>query len=297
MPKPIQYLIWTFKDFSKDNGPQWAAALTYYALMSVFPLMLAALSIATLFVSLDTAVSQASSLAQTYLPSGQDQIRGMVEAIFKQRGQASAISIILLLWSGSGIFAVLRLALNIAFDQDENLNFIKMALFRLAMALTLGVLLLLALLSATALGLLWQILSLGPQFNVLLGFLQYAVQGLLLLVVFYLSYRFVPREQVHSRPAWIGASIATVLFLILRPAFSFYVSHFANYSQVYGALATLVILVFYAYLSAMIFLLGGELTSLIEGLEYQGKSREKIEQQHEARAPVRQVKEAAGETS
>ncbi len=289
MPKPIRYLVWAFQDFSKDNGPQWAAALSYYALMSAFPLMLAALSIAAMFIPVTEAVDRALSLSRAILPSGQEQIRATVEAIFAARGPATVISTLLLVWSGSQIFGVARQALNIAFDQDEQLSFIKKALFQLAMALTLGVLLLLALVSSGVIGLLWAVLGLGERLAAVRGALQYAVQGILLLVTFFLAYRFVPQEHVHSRAAWIGAGFATAAFLILRPAFAFYTNRFGNYSLVYGALATLIVLVLYAYLSATIFLLGGQVASLIEGIEHQGKTRDAIRQHHAARAPVRKV--------
>lgn len=295
MPKPVQYLVWSFQDFSKDNGPQWAAALSYYALMSVFPLMLAALSIAAMFVEVDWAVSQALRLTGSFLPSGQDQIRSTVEGVFAARGPGTIISTLLLIWSGSQIFGVARQALNIAFDADEHLSFVKRALFQLAMALTLGLLLLAALVSSSVIGLGWRLLGLGEELAFVRSALQYVIQGGLLLLVFFLAYRYVPQQKVHSRSAWTGAIFATVAFLIVRPAFGFYVTRFGNYGLVYGALATLIILVLWAYLSAAIFLLGGQLASLYEGLTYEGKTRDDIRQHHEARSPVRRVKEALAE--
>ena len=297
VPKPIQYLVWTFQDFSKDNGTQWAAALSYYALMSIFPLMLAALSIAAAFVDVNQAVSQGMELASSFLPSGQDTIRSTIQAVYASRGTASVVSILLLIWSGTGIFAVARQALNIAFDSDEDRSFVRRVLWQLGMAATLGVLLLAALVSSTIIGLVWGLLGLGSQFATARTALQFLVQGLLLLLAFFLTYRFVPRASVHSRSAWIGAVFATVVFLIARPGFSFYTTHFSNYSLVYGAFATLIILVFWAYLSAVIFLLGGQLAALIEALQYQGKTRDQVRQRHEVRAPVRTAKEAATDSA
>lgn len=291
LPKPIQYLVWAFQDFSKDNGSQWAAALSYYALMSVFPLLLAALSFAAMFVPVTTAVQEAVRLALAFLPSGVTEVEDTVEAIFAARGTASIISTALLLWSGSGIFAVARQALNIAFDQTERLSFIKRALFQLAMALTLGVLLLLAVLSGGAIGLVWSFWGLDARLGWLLSILQYLVQGGLLFLVFFLAYRFVPQDYVHNRSACWGALFATAALLILQPAFAFYTGHFGNYSLTYGALATLVILVLWAYLAATIFLVGGQLASLVEGLEFRGKTRGEIVAHHERRAPVKQAAE------
>lgn len=294
MPKPLKYLIWTFQDFSKDNGPQWAAALSYYTLMSIFPLMLAALSVAALFVDPKWAVDQALSATSNFLPSGQDMIRSTVEGVFASRGPATVISILLLLWSGSQIFGVTTQALNIAFDTDEQLNFIMRVLIQLGTAVTLGLLLLLALVSSTVIGIAWLIINPSNQLPVIRDVLQFAVQGVLLLLVFFLAYRYLPRTEVHSRSAWTGALFAAVLFLVLRPGFSFYISRFSNYNLVYGALAGLIILVFWAYISASIFLLGGQLAALVEGLQYQGKTREDVVKSHDLRSPIRKVKQAIG---
>lgn len=292
MPKPIQYLVWSFQDFAKDNGPQWAAALAYYALMSVFPLMLAALSIAAMFVDVDWVLNQATRLSQSFLPTGSDFVRSTIEGIFEARGPTSIVSIALLLWSGSAIFGVATQALNIAFGVDEKLGFIQRAAIQLAMAVTLGLLLIAALASSAIIGLAWRFLGLGEGLTIVRTVLQFLVQGLLLLLVFYLAYRFVPRTAVHSRSAWFGALFAALLFVVIRPAFSFYIARFSNYNAVYGALAILIILVLWAWISATIFLLGGQLAALVEGLDYQGKTRADVVQHHEQRSPVRRIKEA-----
>jgi membrane protein len=295
MPKPIQYLVWSFQDYSKDNGPQWAAALSYYTLMSIFPLMLAALSIAAMFVSPDWAVSQALKVTGDFLPSGQDQIRSTVEGVFAARGPASIVSILLLLWSGTQIFGVATQALNIAFDADEKLSFIKRALIQLATAVTLGLLLLAALVSSAVIGVAWRFIDPFDLMATIRSLLQFGVQGMLLLLVFFFAYRFLPRTKVHSRSAWTGAIFAAVLFLIVRPAFSYYIGRFSNYNLVYGALAGVIILVLWAYISASIFLIGGQMAALVEGLKYQGKTREDVVKSHDLRSPVRKVKQALEE--
>jgi membrane protein len=295
MPRPIEYLIWSFQDFSKDNGPQWAAALSYYALMSVFPLMLAALSVATMFVDVNWAIDQVMSLTRSFMPVGQDQIASTIRGVYAARGPASVVSIVLLLWSGSQIFGVATQALNIAFDVDNQLSFIKRALVQLAMAITLGLLLAAALASRLVISLVWNMIFPNGQLSVVGTLLQYAVQGLLLLMVMYFAYRYVPRTTVHPGAAWTGAIFATVLFLIVSPVFSYYVTRFGNYNLVYGALATVVILVLWAYIGASIFLLGGEMAALIDGIKHKGKTREEIVKHHELRSPLRRVKEAVAQ--
>jgi membrane protein len=291
LPKPVKYVIWSFKDFSKDNGPQWAAALAYYALLSIFPLTLAALSVASFFVDPVEAADRAASIIRQFIPTGEDDVRAIVFSVFEARGGASIISIALLLWTGSQVFGVATQALNIAFDTDERYGFLKRAVIQLAMAVTLGLLLITALLSRAVIDLVWNFLGLRGPLALLGSVLQWVVPFVLLLVALYLAYRWVPRCTVHARPAWVGALVATVAFMVARPIFGYYLTSFANYNLIYGSLAVVIILVFWAWLTAQIFLFGGQLASLIEALEYQGKDREQVEEHHEKRSPVRRLDE------
>lgn len=291
LPRPVKYLIWAFKDFSKDNGPQWAAALAYYALLSVFPLMLAALSIASYFVDVGWVADQAANILGEFVPTGQNELRGIIYGIYEARGSATIISIALLLWSGSQVFGVATQALNLAFDADETYGFLRRVLIQFAMAGTIGVMLIVALLSRTVIEVVAQRLVFSGPLITLANGLEWLVPGILLALTLFLVYRWVPRCTVHARPAWIGALVAAVAFLVARPLFAFYIDRFANYNLVYGALAILIILVFWAWVTAQIFLFGGQLASLIEALEHRGKDREEVEERHELRSPVRKLDE------
>jgi membrane protein len=296
LPTPLRYLAWALKDFGKDNGPQWAAALTYYALLSIFPLMLAALSIASHFVDVGWVADQATVLLRQFVPTGENELRGIIYGVYQARGGATAISIALLLWTGSQVFGVATQALNIAFNADETFGFVQRILVQFTMAVTIGALILVALLSRTVIDFVWRAWGFNETLPAVGAALQWLVPGALLVIALHLAYRWVPRCEVHGRPAWIGALVATVVFLAARPIFGFYVSRFANYNLVYGSLAILIVLVFWSWVTAQIFLYGGQLASLIEAMEHQGKDRDEVVEQHEKRAPVRKL-HAQGESS
>lgn len=297
LPKPLKYLWWSIKDFIEDNGPQWAAALAYYALLSVFPLLLAALSIATFFVDTEWATRQATSILGSFLPTGEEQIRSIVESVFEARGGVSLIALALLLWTGSRVFGVATQALNIAFDADESYGFVKRTALQFAMAATLGLLLIAALASRWAIGFAWRTLGLGDELGWLLNALQVVIPGALLVVTLFLAYRWVPRTDVSNSSALIGAVVATVAFLVARPLFAYYVTRFGNYNMIYGSLAIVIILVLWAWLSAMILLFGGELAALLEAMEHRGKTRREVEEYHRLRSPARKLKELAREAT
>lgn len=285
-------LWWAAKDFTKDNGPQWSAAIAYYALLSIFPLFLAALGIAAYFVDPQWVIGQLSSVMQSFMPTGQDKIKSVVQGAYQARGGVSGLSIVLLLWTGSRVFGVATQALNIAFDADESYGFLKRVVVQFAIAATLGLLFIVALSSRWVISLLWNTLpGLGDNLGWLRTTLAWSVPGLLLLLALYLGYKFVPRHKVSGVASLLGAILATILFLIARPLFLFFVQRFANYNLIYGSLAIVVILVLWTWIVANIFLLGGEVASLVQGIFIEDRSRREVEAYHRRRSPSRRLKE------
>jgi membrane protein len=281
---------WAVQDFTQDNGPQWAAAVAYYALLSVFPLLLAALAIASLFVKPNWAISQASSVMGSFLPAGESKIRDVVRGAFEARGGIGLFSILLLLWTGSRVFGVATQALNIAFDADEKYGLLKRTLIQLAIAAGLGLFFIVALSSRFVINLLWS--STGEQssaLSLLRQVLLRAVPGLLLLLALYLAYHLVPRRDVAGASALVGALVATILFMIARPLFLLFIERVANYNLIYGSLAIVVILVLWAFLVTNIFLYGGEMAATVQAALLEGKPREEIAERHRLRSPVRKL--------
>jgi membrane protein len=285
---------WAAKDFMQDNGPQWAAAIAYYALLSTFPLLLAALSIASLFVDPQWVIDQASNVMKSFLPTGQDQIREVVRGAFQARGGISVLSVALLLWTGSRVFGVATQALNVAFDADESYGFLKRTLVQLAAAASLGLLFIVALSSRVVINLLWRILPLDGSLDRLRHIVTWSIPALLLLIALYLTYRVVPRRRVQVGAALAGAVLSTFLFMVARPLFLYYVQQLANYNLIYGSLAIVVILVLWTWLVANIFLFGGEVASLVKTVLLEGRSRSTVEERHRLRSPVRRLEGVIG---
>ena len=280
-------LIQTFKHFSKDNGPQWAAAIAYYSLLSLFPLLLAAIAIATYFVDQQWAIEQISQLIRGLVPSGTQFIREVIENIIETRGQVGIISILVLIWSGSRVFGVITRALNIAYHVSEPYDFFKRTLVELLMTFTIGILFVLALGSRLLItfieGIMPFFIFRGYSFY---QFLSYAVPAVLLVLSLYLTYQYVPRRRVAWWAALAGALLFTSLFLVAQPIFTRYIQTFANYSMVYGPLAILVTLILWIWISANLLLLGGELASHIQDILVEERSVKEVEKEHEERDPT-----------
>ncbi|MHB0859604.1 MAG: YhjD/YihY/BrkB family envelope integrity protein [Anaerolineae bacterium] len=106
--KHVGKVIWQAgKDLCNDNGPQWAASIAYYALLSLFPLLLGIASVAAFFVNPEWLISQATEAMGDLIPAGEGQIEEIVQSAIDARRGAGILSILSLLWTGTRVFAVL----------------------------------------------------------------------------------------------------------------------------------------------------------------------------------------------
>ena len=280
-------MVQTFRHFVKDNGPQWAAAIAYYSLLSMFPLLLAAIAIAAYFVDTEWAIEQGSQLIRGFVPSGTQFLREIVQDLIQARGEVGILSILVLLWSGSRVFGVITKALNIAYHVSEPYSFLRRTLIEMLMTLTIGILFVLAVGSRLVVSFLQEFIKVPAlRQDVLFQILGYAIPAALLLISLFLTYQYVPRRRVEWWAALIGSVVFTVLFLIAQPLFVGYIQRFANYSLVYGPLAIVITLVLWTWIVANLLLLGGELVSHIQDYLIEQRSQKEVEEQHEQRDPT-----------
>lgn len=273
------------RDTFTDHVPQWAAAVAYYALLSVFPLLLATIAIAAYFVDPSRAEEQIMHFLGDFVPQGRQTIRQTIQEAFQTRGSVGVVSVVTLLWTGSRVFGILTTALNVAYDAEESYGFWKRLMVEIAMTVGAGLLFLLALVSGVLLnGLrdLFQAFPVGS--NLLIDLSRWLVAPLLLLFAFFLIYRFVPRGRHDWRSAMAGAAAATLLFIAARPLFFYYIHEFSRYNLIYGSLAIVIILLVWAWIMALITLFGGELASHIEMMFFQGQSAEEVKRKHDVRS-------------
>ncbi len=276
----------SLKDLLQDSGPEWAAAIAYYSLLSIFPLLLATVTISSFFVSVDTAVANTTIVFGRFVPQGSEQIEQIVRETYATRGGLSVFSFVVLLWSGSRVFGVITKAINIAYDVDETYGFLKRALIELVMLVSIGVIFLAALALPLILDIL-NILSFSRRsVAVLVSVLHVIGPTLLLFGAFLLTYRFVPRGRRHWGSAAIGAAVAALLVTAARPVFFSYVQQIGQYNLIYGSLAILVILVLWAWVVALLMLFGGEVASHVQTMIIEGRSAEDVDRRHRARSPT-----------
>ncbi len=287
VPRWLSIVGYAARDFVIDGGLHLSAAIAFYAILSLFPLALAGVSMAAWFIDPQWAIEQASGLLGGMTPHA-DTIRDIIEKAIASRSQANLISIVVLLWAGSRVFAVLIRALNIAFDVDNTYGFFRRLLVELGMLLSVGLLFVGALvvdLLAPALGNLLGEIPHGKAAG--LTFIGWTLPALLLAVSFFCLYKFVPRHRCNWQSAALGAAVATALTLAARPLFLTYVGQLASYSHIYGWLAIGIVLLVWAEIVAIITLFGGELASHIQMMAYDGLSGAEVSRRHRRRSPDR----------
>jgi membrane protein len=255
-----------FMRFQDHNGPDRAAAVAYYTLLSLLPLLIFLISLGVAVAGSFEAAYQGSLLLVRGVVVHLDDpsleaLRSFIEHSRKFRWPG----LILLAWTSRRIFASLFSALERVFGVPGR-SFAKHNLVALSMVLITGVALLLTmaftLVAATSEGLLLRFRASG-EFKAV-GFLL----GTLLPVAitfgfFFLVYRFIPRRVTTSGNAALGALLATVLWEAAKSAFAWYVRNVARFGGVYGALEGIIVLAIWLELSVSIILYCGEIVALL----------------------------------
>ncbi|MDO8683769.1 MAG: YihY/virulence factor BrkB family protein [Armatimonadota bacterium] len=282
--KGFGHRAWTFMrrlfaEFLKDNGAMVAAAMSFYALLSIIPLlMIAVAGLAHVLQSSTEAYKSVFEYVARFSPSqGQEQgIRELLEGIVKGRSVAGGLGLLILLWSGSQIFVSLENAINIAWDVRQRRNFLMQRILAIAMMIGAGILLLISL-GLTALVRIIQGYTV-PGLRIRLSELHWlwSVAGFLLplaitIAMFTLVYKILPNRRVKWRDAFVGGFVAGLLWEVAKQGFSFYLTRYAHYSAVYGSLASVIIMMVWIYYSSIVAVIGAEVgavrAKLREGVE------------------------------
>lgn len=259
----------TYGAWSARNAPRLGAALAYYALLSIAPLMILIVAICGL-VFRHSAEQEVLAEAERYVGAGGAATLKMLLASSHHRGTgifASVIAIVTLLFGASGVFTELQSSLNAIWDVPTRggsgvRGIIAQRLGAFLMVLALGVLLLASLLVTTALAIAQQFATTYVHFPAFTGELVNIVTSLAVLIVFFaLIYRFVPQVHVEWRDVWIGAVATAFLFILGKTLLALYFST-AAVGSTYGAAGSVVALVVWVYYSAQIFFFGAVFTRI-----------------------------------
>jgi membrane protein len=275
----------TLRDVWAGNAMEWAAALAFYAVLSIFPLVLAGAALAALMVDPSVVVSRLSNLVEGFVPPGVVDIDPIVAAAIASRRRVGVFAILVWLVAGRRILGALVTALNRVSDVDERHESLKRrAMVEAVLLVGIGALFVLALSARSLLGLLWQAVWGNGSNHPLAWALGALVHALLLVTAFYALYTVVPYGQRHGRSALVGALTAAALFLLVRAGFLVLLDRFwESMTLIYGPLALAALLLTWAWVVGLIVLVGGSLASHINVMLVEGSSAQDAERRHVAR--------------
>ena len=257
----------TMKEAKQDQIPLLAAGVAFYTLLSLFPAIIAAVSIYGLVADPQTVRDQIDNLTTMLSPETAKIIGTQIEQITSGAGGAlgfaTVVGILTALWSASSGMKALVTGVNLAYDETETRKFAKLR--GLAVLLTLGAMVLLAVAGATIAGFPPIANDLPTVLQWVLGIVRFLILAALVIFGLAVLYRYAP-DRDEPRWTWVswGSGVATVLWIVASIGFSIYANSFGNYNKTYGALAGIIILMFWLFLSAYVVLLGAELNTEME---------------------------------
>ncbi len=267
-----------FQEGKKDNVSMLAAGLAYFAFLALFPALIAAVLIYGLVADPADVQEQVDSFSGALPPEAQSLISEQMSAIAASSDSALGIGLVIsllaALWSVSGGVSNLINAVNVCYDEEETRGFLKLR--GLALLLTIGGIVFMAL----AVGLVavapvvLEALNLGIVGTILLQVGRWVLLVVLVMAGLATVYRVAP-DRDAPKFSWVsvGAVVATIIWVIASVGFSLYVSNFSSYAETYGALAGVIVLLLWLFISAYIVLLGAEINAEAEQQTAQDTTR------------------------
>ena len=261
-------------EWNKDKAPRLAAALAYYAIFSIAPLLIVAIWIAGLIYGQQAAEGHIVDQIQSIVgKNGAAVIQTMIDGASRTPSGwlASVIGIVALFFGATGLFGQVQDALDTIWEiPPRSAKSIKLSLIILvkekllafAMVLLIGILLLLSLAASAILSGVSQFLSdTAPERLFVLQVINFALPFGIVALLSAIVYKILPDTSIAWKDVWPGAALTSLLFTLGKYLIGSYLAH-SSVASIYGAAGSLVVLLLWIYYSAQIFLFGAEFTEV-----------------------------------
>jgi membrane protein len=266
-------LVRTVKEFRDDHLTDRAAALTYYAVLSIFPALIALVSIVGLFGDPESTTESLTDIVSELGPeSAASTFAGPIEQVTSNRGAAGVLLIVGIataLWTASGYIGAFGRAANEIYEVEEGRPFWKLRPLQMAITLLMVVLLALVLVAlvltgplASAVG---EAIGVGDTAVTVWDIAKWPVLLVVVIFIFGVLYYLSPNVKLRGA-RWItpGSVLAIVLWIVASAAFAFYVSNFGSYDKTYGTLGGVITFLVWLWIGNIAVLLGVELNAELE---------------------------------
>jgi membrane protein len=254
------------KESSDDNVSILAGGVAFFAFLAIFPAIIAAITLYGLIADPADVARQmenlSSTLPQESRPLIADQLNSVVQSSSGALGFSLIVSLLAAIWSASSGTGNLVQAVNLAYDEKESRGFFKVK--GIALVLTLGaiVFVLITLTLVAVVPPVLDALQLGLVGTIIAQVVRWGLLVALIVAALAVVYRVAP-DRGAPRFAWVGtgALVAAGLWILGSVLFSLYVNNFGSYNKTYGALAGVIVLMLWLYLTSYIVLLGAEINA------------------------------------
>jgi membrane protein len=261
-----------FRAFIAHQGWLLAAAIAYYTLLSVFPLVLGLVAVLGAFLSDPTAQAEFVAAIAGLFPGSGPLIQETVGQVVAGSGTAGFVATIGLILAATGVFVGVSQSLDIVWEAPRTRSVLGATLLAVALVLAVGLIFVVSLV-LSAVARVVQNASV-PGAPGTLATISLVVRVVDLIAPFVLAfgvfagiYKFVPNVHLRWEQVWPGALFASVLFELSKQIFGWFLATFANYNAVYGSIAAVIALVTWAFVVAIILILGAELNAVLHPLD------------------------------
>ncbi|MFC2023845.1 YihY/virulence factor BrkB family protein [Chloroflexota bacterium] len=278
----ITLLVRTGLKFDQDDGAVMSRSIAYYALFSIFPLLLILMSFTSAILETEEVFAVVLDFVGTYLPGADDLVSTNIDQVLSARDTVRILALLSLLWSASGVFTAMYRAVNRAWGNPKSELFWTEKLYGLAVVFVVGLLLVASTFFGTFASVVrsWQVPGLDWQpfaeagTGVLWGWLSKFLPAFVSVATFTTLYRTIPRNRVRWRDVWAGGLVAGLAFELARQLFTWYLANFARYGIIYGSVGAIIAFLLWAYIGSMILLAGAEFTAEHTSWRHAGRPTE-----------------------
>ncbi|MGZ8475580.1 MAG: YihY/virulence factor BrkB family protein [Candidatus Limnocylindria bacterium] len=252
--------------FLAHDALRYAGSMAYFAILSLFQIIVLGIVAATFFLGEGRAREVLVERITSATPFDADTVRTVIGATIEARGSMTLIGIVVLIWSGLGIFAAISHGIGRAFDSDLPRAFIGEKLVGLFLMGLVGLMAVASLVIGLVTGIIERMAAELP--GALPGSqVAWAISTLLplalIVAAFWIIYRVVPPRTISPSHALLGAVVATFLWTLLRIGFTWYATRVADYESLFGPISSAITLLVFLYFASVVVLIGAEVVAAV----------------------------------
>jgi len=266
-------LVRTVKEFQEDNLTDWAAALTYYAILALFPGILVLVALLGVLGQLPDTFNALLEIArQVAPPSAVDSIAGPIESVIKQKqaaGPLLGVGLLSALWAASGYIGAFMRAANVIYEVKEGRPFWKLRPLQILVTIVMVLLLAVVAIGIVITGPLAEavgnVIGLGDLAVTAWSYGKWPVMLIVIMGMFAALYWVAPNVK-HPHFRWVspGGIVAVLLWILASVAFGLYVANFSSYDKTYGSLGGAITFLVWLWVTNIALLLGAEFDAELE---------------------------------